>query len=164
MYAWFLLSYTCFQYVKNEYCEWKQDISQHIVFENDTITLDLPHSPLLIVDQWKIIPNIPQVTIQCLVSLACSIIIIVALPSQIAKVNVHQFQQGIIPSCSVTLQWTGSEGWNNLFIKWKSLEQRNLWTMSTCSIIHRVLVGIQLCISVVAVPSTNQTYLCLYFY
>ena len=104
------INYTCFQYVKNEYCEWKQDISQHIVFENDTITLDLPHFPLLIVDQWKIIPTIPQVTIPCLVSLACSIIIMVALHSQIAKVNVHQFQQGIIiPCCSVTLWWTGGE-------------------------------------------------------
>ena len=47
------------QYVRQQHQGWRQDKQSQIVrFESDTITLDLPDSPL-VVDNWKIVPMVP---------------------------------------------------------------------------------------------------------
>ena len=48
------------QYIRQEHQNWKHDKqNQTICFEEDAITLDLPESPPMIVDQWKITPLTP---------------------------------------------------------------------------------------------------------
>ena len=47
------------QYVKEQYKEWKQEKSQTITFEDNAITIDLPDSPPIIVNDWSIVPLTP---------------------------------------------------------------------------------------------------------
>ena len=104
---------------KHIHCNWtKDDTSQPIDFEGDAIILELPDKE----GDWKIIPKTnPQVRklihSEFRQQLRNDMFMV---PVQIEKVDVQLFQVGQqIPSCSVLLQWTGSEDVQPLFCKVK---------------------------------------------
>ena len=47
--------------------QWKEkDDYQLIEFQNDSITLDIPRTPLKIVDNWRIVPQSPLRVCTCI--------------------------------------------------------------------------------------------------
>ena len=56
------LTFIYFQYVKNQYQTCRGEESQRIYFVDDKITLDVPDTPTVVVDDWSIVPlSYPEV-------------------------------------------------------------------------------------------------------
>ena len=84
-------------------------MSQRIYFQDDAITLDLPDSPPVVADHWKIVPVTPlQVTHEHLEYSGRYHASFVS--SQITQTEVDQFKPKLeVPCCSLVLQWTGGD-------------------------------------------------------
>ena len=108
MYVIYIVVYCC-QYIRQEYAGYSEDRQNlMLAFDGDMIVLDLPSSPPLIVDGWRIQPlkSLPKV---------CRIIrhlqeYCTSFHKQIAREDIVQFiKHGRkVPACTVELEWIGS--------------------------------------------------------
>ena len=91
-------------------------MGQRIYFNDETITMDLPDFPPVVVDDWRIVPiTYPEVA-----KISISIIEyrLVIFHLKITRTEVDQFRPGLsIPYCFLELRWTGGDHPHPLFYK-----------------------------------------------